>query len=136
MTKPSDTGPVPPQSSPLRSDREATPNQLDLFAERGRVIARRAPESMAAPAEARVETLSDDDLLESIQKARPLKIEAVCSEIVSRSLEAAVPALEALWRRFAGFGVEKSLREQLAVLETLARLAGTDARSALRVIVL
>ena len=136
MTKPSDTGPAPPQSGPLRSDREATPNQLDLFAERGRVIARRVPEPMAPPAAAPVERLSDDDLLESIQKAGPSNIEAVCSEIVSRSLEAAVPALEALWRRFAGFGVEKPLRDQLAVLDTLARLGGTDARSTLRGIVL
>ena len=136
MMKPSDTGPAPPQSDPLRSDREATPNQLDLFAERGRVIARRVPEPMARPAAAPVETLSDDDLLESTQKAGPSNIEAVCSEIVSRSLEAAVPALEVLWQRFAGFGVEKSLREQLAVLETLARLGGTYARSTLRGVVL
>ena len=136
MLKPSDTGPAPPQSGPLGSDREATPDQLDLFAERGRVIAGRVPEPMASPAAAPVETLSDDDLLESIQNAGPSNIEAVCSEIVSRSLEAAVPALDALWRRFAGFGVEKPLREQLAVLDTLARLAGTDACSALRAIVL
>ena len=136
MMKPSDTGPAPPQSGPLRSDREATPNQLDLFAERGRVIARRAPEPIASPTAAPVEMLSDDDLLESIQKAGPLSINVVCSEIVSRSLEAAVPALEALWERFAGFGVEKPLREQLAVLYTLARLGGMDARSTLRGIVL
>ncbi|MDE0455963.1 MAG: hypothetical protein OXI15_01600 [Chromatiales bacterium] len=136
MTKPSDTGPAPPQSGPLRSDREATPNQLDLFAERGRMMARRVPEPMAPPAAAPMETLSDDNLLESIEKAGPSSIEALCSEVVSRSLEVAVPALEALWRRFAGFGVEKPLREQLAVLETLARLAGADARSALRAIVL
>ena len=134
--KPSDTGPTPPQSGPLRSDREAMPNQLDLFAERGRVISRRAPEPMAPPAAAPVETLSDDDLFESIQKAGPSSIEAVCSEVVSRSLEAAVPALDALWRRFAGFGVETPLREQLAVLDTLARLGGADARSTLREIVL
>ena len=136
MTKPSDTGPAPPQSGPLHSGREATPNQLDLFAERGRVTARLATEPTAAPAAAHVETLSDDDLLESIRKAGPSNIEAVCSEVVSRSLEAAVPALKALWRRFAGFGVETPLREQLAVLDTLARLGGTDARSTLREIVL
>lgn len=134
MTKPSDTGPARAQSGPLRSDREATPNQLDLFAERGRVTARLAAEPTAAPAAAPVATLSDDDLLESIQKTGPSNIEAVCSEIIARSLEAA--ALEALWRRFAGFGVEKPLREQLAVLDTLARLGGTDARSTLRAIVL
>ena len=136
MMKPLDTGPAPPQSGPLRSDREAAPNQLDLFAERGRVIVRRVPEPMVTPAATPVEAHSDDELLESIQKAGPSNIEAVCSEIVSRSLKAAVPALEALWERFAGFGVEKPLREQLAVLHTLARLGGMDARSTLRGIVL
>ena len=134
--KPSDTGPAPPDSGALRSDREATPNQLDLFAERGRVIVRRVPEPIVTPAATSVETLSNDDLLESIQKAGPSNIEAVCSEVVSRSLEAAVPALEALWGRFAGFGVEKPLREQLVVLDSLARLGGMDARSTLRGIVL
>ena len=43
-----------------------------------------------------------------------------------------MPALKALWRRFAGFGIEKPLREQLAVVDTLARLKGTAANSALR----
>ncbi len=136
MTKPSDTGPALPQSGSSPSDREATPHQLDLFAERGRVMAHRVPEPMASPAAAPVETLSDDDLLESIEKAGPSNIEAVCSEVVSRSLEAAIPALEALWRRFVGFGVGKPLREQLAVLDTLARLGGTNARSTLSRIVL
>lgn len=136
MTKRSDTGPAPPHSGSLRSDREATPSQPDLFAERGTVRARRVPEPMASPAAAPVETLSDDDLLESAEKAGPSNIEAVCSEIVSRSLEQAVPALKALWRRFAGFGVETPLREQLAVLDTLARLGDTDAHSTLREIVL
>ena len=117
MIEPSDTGPAPPQSSALRSDREAVPSQLDLFAGRGRVIPRLVPDAMVPPAAAPVETLSDDDLLESVPKAGPSNIEAVCSEIVSRCLAAAVPALEALWRCFAGFGVEKPLREQLAVLQ-------------------
>ena len=107
--KPSDTGPASPQSGPLRSDREATPNQLDLFAERGRVISRRAPEPMAPPAAAPVETLSDDDLFESIQKAGPSSIEAVCSEVVSPfPLEAGSRHSIAV-RRFAGFGVEPPL---------------------------
>ena len=131
--KPSDTGLAPPQPSPLRSDRKAAPSQLDLFSERGRAIPRRVPEP---PATEPVETLTDGDLLESVPKAGPSNIEAICAEIVSRSLGAAVPRLEALWRRFAGFGVEKPLREQLAVLDTLARLGGMDARSRLREIVL
>ena len=47
-----------------------------------------------------------------------------------------MPALEALWGRFVGFGIAKPLVEQLAVVNTLARLEGADARSALARIVL
>ena len=94
-----------------------------------------AASSAPAPAPS-VDTLSDDDLLELIPNAGPSNVETVCSEVVSRSLQAAVPALEALWRRFSGFGIEKPLREQLAVVDTLERLGGADARSALRRIVL
>ena len=136
MVKPSDTVPAPPQPGPSRLDSEAAPRQLDLFAERGRVIPHYVPEPKDSPTAAPVGTLTDDDLIESVPKAGPTNVDAVCSEIVSRSLEAAVPALEALWGRFSGFGTEKPLREQLAVLETLARLGGTDARSTLREIVL
>ena len=121
--------------NPARPDREAAQRQLDLFAERGGVEPRQSPQTAAsspAPAPAlAVDALSDDDLLELIPNAGPSNVEAVCSEVVSRSLQAAVPALEALWRRFSGFGIEKPLREQLAVVDTLARLGGTDARSAL-----
>jgi len=132
--KPSDTGPAPPQHSRLRSGRETAPRQSDLFAERGRVIPRRNPQPTAPPAPRPVEVLSDDELLALASEAGPSNVEAVCSELVSRSLGAAVPALEALWRRFAGFGVEKPLREQLAVLDTLARLGGTGARAVIRVL--
>ena len=118
-------------------DQETAQRQLDLFAERGGVEPRHPPQAVASsdPAPA-VDTLSDDDLLELIPNAGPSNVEAVCSEVVSRSLQAAVPALEALWRRFSGFGIEMPLREQLAVVDTLARLGGTDARAALRRVVL
>ena len=130
--KPSDTGPDPPQPGPRRPDREAGPGQLDLFAERGRVTPRRVPKPIASSAALPVETLTDDELLELVTKAGPSDVEALCSGIVSRSLEAAVPRLEALWRRFTGYRIENPLREQLAVLDTLARLGGAEAHSALR----
>ncbi len=134
--KPSDTGLAPSQPVSQHSVPEAAPEQLDLFAERGRVTPRHVPDPGASSAATPVETLTDDELLESIPKTGPSNIEAVCSQLVSRSLETAVPALEALWRRFVGFGVEKPLREQLAIVNTLARLGGRDARLALRRIVL
>ena len=135
--KPPGAGPASPHPDPARSDREAPQRQLDLFAERGGVEPHHSPQTAAssAPAPA-VDSLSDNELLELIPNAGPSNVEAVCSEVVSRSLQAAVPALEALWRRFSGFGIEKPLREQLAVVDTLPRLGGTDARAALRRIVL
>ena len=110
--KPPGAGPASPRPNPARSDREASRRQLDLFAERGGVEPRHSPQAAvsSAPAPA-VDTLSDDDLVELIPNAGPSDVEAVCSEVVSRSLEAAVPALEALWQRFSGFGIEKPLRE-------------------------
>ena len=134
--KPSDTGPAPPQPGSLPSHPEPAPSQPDLFAERGTVTPRRAPAPMASCAATPVETLTADELLELVPKAGPSNVEAVCAQVVARSLEAAVPALEALWWRFTGFGIERPLREQLAVVDTLARLGRTDARSALRRIVL
>ena len=135
--KRSETGSGLAQPRAPHMDQGTAQRQLDLFAERGGVEPRHSPQAVASsdPAPAG-DTLSDDDLLELIPNAGPSNVEAVCSEVVSRSLQAAVPALEALWRRFSGFGIEKPLREQLAVVDTLARLGGTDARSALRRIVL
>ena len=135
--KPSETGFDPAQPRAPRTDQETGQHQLDLFAERGGVEPRHSPQTAAssAPAPA-VDTLSDDDLLELIPDAGPSNVETVCREVVSRSLQAAVPALEALWRRFLGFGIEKPLPEQLAVIDTLARLGSADARAALRRIVL
>ena len=138
--KPPGAGPASPHPKLARTDQETVQRQLDLFAERGGVEPRQSPQTAAsssapAPAPA-VDALSDDNLLELIPSAGPSNVEAVCSEVVSRSLQAAVPALEVLWRRFSGFGIEKPLREQLAVVDTLARLGGTNARSALTRIVL
>ena len=42
-----------------------------------------------------------------------------------------MPALEALWRRFVGFGIERPLAEQLAVLEALAGLDRPAVRDSL-----
>ena len=55
---------------------------------------------------------------------------------MSRGLVEAVPALERLWRRFAGFGIGTPLVEQRAVLNAFVRLDCAAARTALRGIVL
>ena len=80
--------------------------------------------------------LTDGALIATLPQATPSNVEALCLEVVSRSLEAAVPALEELWRRFAGYGIGAPLVEQRAVLGTLAQLDCEAARAALKGIVL
>ena len=83
-----------------------------------------------------VETLDDETLIALLGEVGPSEVRGVCSEIAGRSPQRAVPALDALWRRFAGFGIAKPLAEQIAVLETLAQLDSLEARATLRRILL
>ena len=96
--------------------------QRDLFDERGGAGTRLTPAASARPASPVPASLGDDDLVGRLADAGPSDIDALCDEIAARSLAVAVPALERVWRRFHGFGVDRPLREQCAVLETLARL--------------
>ncbi len=111
--------------------------QPDLFAEGYRVP---APPTgrVIVPADGleAARKLGDETLIATLRRSSPSKIEPLCSEVVSRSLEGAVPVLEELWRRFVGFGIDVPLREQRAVLRTLARLDCASARAALKRIVL
>ena len=110
--------------------------QLDLFDERRPADVgsqqQTAGESNSLPPGA----LPDSELIEQVVHANLSTVDALTEEIVTRSLTAAVPALERLWRRFHGFGTNRPFREQNAVLETLARLNSPDADSALRRIAL
>ena len=117
--------------------RAVAESQPDLFDERGLIdagcdTASAAPE--APPPDAA--GLSDAALIALLPQATLSNVEALCSEVVSRGLVAAVPALERLWRRFAGFGMRVPLVEQRAVLGALPRLESPRACSALRGIVL
>lgn len=122
--------PMPDPVPTVRPDADCQP---DLFDGRGPVDAGRRPEGPARPAPA---TLGDDELVGRLADAGPSDVDALCAEIVARSLPSAVPALERLWARFRGFGIDRPLREQSAVLETLARLGSPEARTALRRLVL
>ena len=91
---------------------------------------------MALSAETPAEKLTDEELLKRVPHAGPYNVDTICTQLVDRSLEASVPALKALWRRFIGYGIERPLREQLAVVDALARLESANARAALRRIAL
>ncbi len=116
--------------------RAKSESQPDLFAERGLTDARGVelppvPDTPLVPAD-----LTDEALIALLPQASMLAAEGLCSETASRGLAEAVPALEQVWRRFAGFGIGTPLVEQRAVLNALARIDCAGARTALRGIVL
>lgn len=120
------------------TDRTAAGAQPDLFDERSHAGERRLRRGNVADEREKPAAgeLSDDELLRMLPKADMSDVDALCSEIVSRSLQEAVPVLESLWRRFVGFGVETPLPEQRTALGALALLDGEAARAALERIVL
>ena len=119
-----------------RAGRAKGESQPDLFSERGLMDARGAamppvPDTPLAPAD-----LTDEALIAMLPHASMLAAEELCWEAASRGLVEAVPALQQVWRRFAGFGIGTPLVEQRAVLNALARLDCAGARTALRAIIL
>ena len=111
-----------------RRGRQPEAEQFDLFTGGGTV----APAAAPADAPFCPETLSDEDVLDRIPNARIADVRVLCRLAVERGLgDRAVPALEALWRRFKGFGHDKPLPEQTAVIETLAKLETAGARQLL-----
>lgn len=106
--------------------------QFDLFAGGGSA----RPDTVPAPRPLPPETLSDEELLDRIPIAGISDVRSLCRLAVERGLgDRAVPALEALWRRFAGFGLEHPVTEQTAALEALAMLRTKSARDLLVTIV-
>ena len=110
--------------------------QPDLFDDPGRDRGEAARPPSVAVAGPPAAALSDGELIAMLPQADRSNVEALSAEVVSRALTEAVPALQALWRRFSGFGVRVPYPEQRAVLSTLARLECEAARAALRAIVL
>ena len=96
--------------------------QFDLFGDRPAA----APGARPASRPLRPDTLSDDEILDRLPAVGLREALLLCGLVVERKLgDRAVPALDRLWRRFKGFGRERSLPEQEAVVETLA-LIGTE----------
>ncbi|MGH7089933.1 MAG: HEAT repeat domain-containing protein [Stellaceae bacterium] len=102
--------------------------QGDLFSACGFFI---GPPRPAAPALQACETLDDRSLLAALDGARRARTVAICAEIATRRVSGAVPALEALCRRFLGYGVERAVPEQIAALGALEALGGSAAADAL-----
>jgi hypothetical protein len=71
--------------------------------------------------------LDDAALIAAIPLASLTDCRALAHEAGRRRLGAAVPALEALCRRFKGFGLQHMVPEQAAALDGLAAIGGRDA---------
>jgi HEAT repeats len=80
--------------------------------------------------------LSDTELIAALPRARQSEASGLAREAARRGLADAVPSLEALCRRFAGFGLDREVTEQVAALSGLASLDGrAAAESVTRLIV-
>jgi hypothetical protein len=103
--------------------------QLDLFSGSG--VAPAEPETGSmdwAPLDPA--RLSDSELIAVLPRARQKEAPALAREAARRGLPDAIPALEALCRRFAGFGLDREVTEQVAALRGLASLGGKAAAEA------
>ena len=103
--------------------------QLDPFAGAGQ-----RPDHTAIPASGRprlvAPELDDDALVAALPSASPGDFHDLAAEAGYRRLKAAILALEALCRRFRGFGIEQEIPEQAAALEVLATIGGREAAQA------
>jgi hypothetical protein len=68
--------------------------------------------------------LDDGALVDAIPRASLADCHDLATEAGRRRLARAVPALEALCRRFKGFGIEHAIPEQIAALHGLAAVPG------------
>ena len=107
-----------------------TERQLDLFSIDAESSNRVRP-SFASPApKPPVDRTSDSELIAAIPDAGMADALALVAEAKRRRLTAAAPALESLCRRFTGFGADRAVPEQVAALEALALIGGSEARRA------
>jgi len=100
--------------------------QLDLFSGTGGPPPSQARPSIEPPAANAVE-LDDDALMAALPDAGLATAATLTAETGRRRLAAAIPALEQLCRRFAGFGLERKVPEQVAALQALAIIDGPAA---------
>jgi hypothetical protein len=103
--------------------------QLDLFADVGNrretaaaLVAERAGLAAAE--------LDDPALVAAIPGASLGNCRALAAEAGRRRLARAIPSLDALCRRFQGFGIEGVVPEQSAALAALAAIGGGEAAAA------
>jgi hypothetical protein len=107
--------------------------QLNLFSAAGFAVEQPLPQRLAHhPA---VGDLDDEALIAAIPTATLGDCTALAAEAARRRLAAAIPALEALCRRFTGFGIVRVVPEQSAALQALAVIGSRDAAQAVSLLI-
>jgi hypothetical protein len=104
-----------------------TERQLDLFSDVP-VPTEPCPSQTAQPVVAA--DMDDAALIAAIPDSGLTDGALLAAEAGRRRLSAAVPALAALCRRFAGFGADRLVPEQAAALRALAAIGGPEAAQA------
>ena len=108
--------------------------QLDLFSAAGIPAEQSVPQGLIlCPA---VADLDDEALVAAIPAANLGDCAALTAEAARRRLSAAIPSLEALCRRFSGFGIDHMVPEQSAALRALAAIGSRDAAQAVSLLIL
>ena len=102
--------------------------QLNLFSASGIPAEQPLPQILALRPP--VADLDDQALIAAIPAANLGDCTALAAEAARRRLAAAIPVLEALCRRFAGFGIDRVVPEQSAALRALAVIGSRDAAQA------
>jgi|TARA_B100001964_G_scaffold168948_1_gene185716 hypothetical protein len=103
--------------------------QLNLFSASGVSQERSVPPDAKVPNILPAE-LDDDALLAAIPSSGLPNGPILAAEAGRRGLAEAVPVLEGYCRRFAGFGADYLVLEQVAALRGLATIGGRDAAAA------
>jgi HEAT repeats len=106
-----------------------TGRQLDFFSWEG-VRPPSPAQQSGMPQRTAPLDLGDAALIAAIRDASLAAAPSLAAEAGRRRLAAAVPALEDVCRRFAGFGIERAIPEQVAALEALAMIGGRAAAQA------
>ena len=102
--------------------------QLDLFSYAS--VGPRSPMPRCTETRPAAADLKDAALIAAIPESSLAVSSELAAEAGRRGLVAAVPALAALCRRFAGFGIERMVPEQVAALQALAAIGGREAADA------
>lgn len=108
--------------------------QLDLFSGAGIPVEQLLSQGLALRPAAT--DLDDEVLIAAIPLANLGDCAALAAEAARRRLAAAIPSLEALCRRFSGFGINHMVPEQSAALRALAEIGSRDAAQAVSRLIL